>query len=750
MSKSSLHRHSKADLRYMRQQERAEAAFAFTPPAVEGAPAIPYGGPSVRDRDLQLLAESRDARFGRLTYGAGPTLPRYSTYPASGLTPDRVTSILQSAETTGICWQKADLTLQVLQKDSHLTAADRTIRYRIAGADWRIRPYDDSDEAQDLAAIARAMWHGTDAMESTLFSLLLSHADGYSVAETVDREDEVLHIRSSPRAGNGGLEHLEIRGDWPRCIPWVHNKVVRFEPGTEEPVLDMGHGKVISIPEGKVIYTTALGDGLVQSRGHINSTAYLHTLTHNAVVRWAVYLAQFGIDNVAYVVDRAKYQDVRRRAEYTAWVENIGNGIPSVMTDEGKLEITKAPSGGTSQGIHAAMIGWANNEKSKRVQGEQLTMEVGGNGAGYNTSETQAQMQDAWVRAISKHLAGELRARFISAYFEKNMVAISTALGIPPSVVRRKTPWLVPHTQRPVSPAVMVQVLAQARNDLGMDIDDEEARELIGLNPARPGHELPGRAIPLPKGAAAVAVTDAQQPGGTLNPDPGDQAAATKPTTGQPEASAAEPSKDSETKAPENKGARVELTATDLGTIITVNEARADYGKAPLPEDGDLTIAEYKAKHGAVVAEAARAEEGAMSAAAAGVWGGAATSWALSVGPGLRPMAAMVEQAAQISGAVREELKRGIRWYEEGKAGDGLEKETVEEARRLLREGKWWPAKVRKANRFFGRNDRYENEMDHGADPDPQRVSWALWGGTAGRSQVESLVKVLDDEDKED
>jgi hypothetical protein len=61
----------------------------------------------------------------------------------------------------------------------------------------------------------------------------------------------------------------------------------------------------------------------------------------------------------------------------------------------------------------------------------------------------------------------------------------------------------------------------------------------------------------------------------------------------------------------------LKLTATDLGVIVTVNEARASIGLGPMLDadgsptaDGDLTLAEFKAKHEAVVSTAASAGEG--------------------------------------------------------------------------------------------------------------------------------------------
>lgn len=51
------------------------------------------------------------------------------------------------------------------------------------------------------------------------------------------------------------------------------------------------------------------------------------------------------------------------------------------------------------------------------------------------------------------------------------------------------------------------------------------------------------------------------------------------------------------------------LAPTDLATVVRVNEARASAGLPPIA-GGDVTLAEWKAQHAAVIATAANAEEG--------------------------------------------------------------------------------------------------------------------------------------------
>lgn len=100
--------------------------------------------------------------------------------------------------------------------------------------------------------------------------------------------------------------------------------------------------------------------------------------------------------------------------------------------------------------------------------------------------------------------------------------------------------------------------------------------------------------------------------------------------------------------------------------------------------------------------------------------------------------------SSQAPKAVREELLRGLRWYEEGHGGRGLMPETVSWARRLARgeaitedkavKMRAWLARheVDKQGRGFRRGER--------GYPSPGRVAWALWGGDPAIAWSRALV----------
>ena len=81
---------------------------------------------------------------------------------------------------------------------------------------------------------------------------------------------------------------------------------------------------------------------------------------------------------------------------------------------------------------------------------------------------------------------------------------------------------------------------------------------------------------------------------------------------------------------------------------------------------------------------------------------------------------------------VKEELRRGLAWHEEGHSGDGLKPETVRWARRLADGDEITRDKAVKMNAWLARHeaDKSGKGFTPGDGyPSPGRVAWALWGG---------------------
>jgi len=93
---------------------------------------------------------------------------------------------------------------------------------------------------------------------------------------------------------------------------------------------------------------------------------------------------------------------------------------------------------------------------------------------------------------------------------------------------------------------------------------------------------------------------------------------------------------------------------------------------------------------------------------------------------------------------VRRNLERGIRQYEDGLGGDGLQEATVIDARNLAKGEEPSVEKVKKAVAWWARNERF---LDAEADT-PADVAANLWGGAAGRDWFKALAAQIEEEEE--
>lgn len=102
--------------------------------------------------------------------------------------------------------------------------------------------------------------------------------------------------------------------------------------------------------------------------------------------------------------------------------------------------------------------------------------------------------------------------------------------------------------------------------------------------------------------------------------------------------------------------------------------------------------------------------------------------------------------------AVVSELKKGLKWHEEGHSGDGLKSETVSWARRMSNGTPISPDKARKMRAWLARHesDKSGEGFSPGEDgyPSPGRVAWALWGGDPAKGWSNKLVQQMEAADK--
>jgi hypothetical protein len=207
----------------------------------------------------------------------------------------------------------------------------------------------------------------------------------------------------------------------------------------------------------------------------------------------------------------------------------------------------------------------------------------------------------------------------------ESLAAAANAAGfnVTPEQLIARVPQGKQSVPREMTPQVRAQVGATLINDWGMPISAEGEFENFDFQRGDGDDRLPGRAQVIGKGAALASTADA----GTEAAKNPDEAALAKAeaTHKQVDHTIAQAGKESppvvENAAPVATGeatavstapaAKLELTPSDLAIVVTVNQALQSVGLPPRDDaDGNLTVAEFKAKHAGTVAEAAAADAG--------------------------------------------------------------------------------------------------------------------------------------------
>lgn len=493
----------------------AAQKFAWSPPLVPGVGNNPAWFIRPRDVTAQQILNSREAMYGRATASLGPVQNYISTYPGSGLTSERIAAIHNEVMVAGYMLNKACLDEQILLRDAQIETVDRAVRVDVVGREFALEPADDSELAKQLVDFDETWVRDIDRFNPAMYELLFGNAAGYALQEAIyeEREIQVLtHV-------GGKQQCITFTGPFPRQFAWVSNKHTWFDVARDEvPRLDCGNGKVVELPEHKFLTYICPGSFQTRRRGYMYQAVWLHLLKHAAMARWGVVLDIWGIPVPYGIADRALWQDETRKAEMRTILQNYGRGVPALFTDDFEMKEGPLTTAGDARGMHAALIGWANQELMKLIQGETLTTELGGVG-GYNTSETHADSKEAVVRMIELCLSDCLRS-FVRAVNLLHMEQLCRVYGCKPNEILRRTPRPTWRIERAVTPQVSLNMLDIGVNKLNMSIDQGWAMRKYGWKAARnEGQRIKGQTEIIPKGAAAAATVVAGD-GDANNPEP--------------------------------------------------------------------------------------------------------------------------------------------------------------------------------------------------------------------------------------
>lgn len=492
-----------------RVRARVQAFSTAVPPRLPGVGLQEPNYP-LTNRAAEERVAGRDALETRISYGAGPTLDRWSSHPATKLDPIKIETILRQAQ-LGVVYRYVEMCHEVLRRDAHLFGVDRGRRQSVANKPFLVQPKNDTPLAKALAHFMREAVDGIDGFPTSIYELLIANCAGFGGGEIVWAPGRVRF------AGLDG-KLVTLQGLFPRRLDAVHGKHFQFKYDSDEPLLDLGTDGCIHLPRHKFVFHRCAGDGLATARGYIHSVVWLHFLKHCGFRDFATFLHLYGIPQLYGKIERGYWADqkMRRVLELALVAYGQGESAP-VLPDGLDIDAKAGPIGSGAADAHQALIGLCNYEESKAVQGEVLTSEPGTSGS-YNLGLVHADSKHEVTVGDALGTAADLRADLFVSVLELNAYPLARAFNVDPEELLYAVPRGEFRTDRETSPKERAEIVTRFA-DSGLRVSVSQIRREYGLDtPTGDEDVLPGKPVPISSGGAVASTVDAAA--GVTNPKP--------------------------------------------------------------------------------------------------------------------------------------------------------------------------------------------------------------------------------------
>jgi phage gp29-like protein len=399
-------------------------------------------------------------RCGDRRPGSGMVIPRrdldtWRGYPADGLTPQRLVSIMREAD-TGSWGAQMELAEQMEERDPHLFSVASTRRLAVTGLAWRIvsagemggRGSIDAELASRTAAYCDEVLRDLPGLEETLSHLSLAVGRNIAVAELVWA------------AGANGLRLAEVVPvDGRRLTVDEENRVRVLTE--EEPVRGM------ALPPNKFIVHIFHAATAHPMRGGLpRVTGLAFMAKHFAIKDWLIFAEVFGMPvRVAKYDSQATPQEKRELLEM---LRGLGADATGIFSKAVELQIIPSRSPGETN-LYENLCLYFDREISKAWLGQTLT------------TDTARMLASAGAAKVHDQVRRDLRDDDL----RKEAATLRRDLLTPMVRMQFGADAPVPYFQRSVEsrfdPARLAEVLDTAINKLGARVPSAWVHANLGI-----------------------------------------------------------------------------------------------------------------------------------------------------------------------------------------------------------------------------------------------------------------------------
>jgi len=317
---------------------------------------------------------------------------RYSTYPSSGLTPDRLATILKAAD-QGDVLRQAELFEEMEEKDAHLASQFQTRKLAVQGLSWEISPTSEDSADKKIAEFCNMVLEGLADLDDHILDMLDALGKGYSMME-------IMWDTSSGQANVTGLN-------------WIHAKKLTFWNSIHPRVLteeDQVQG--IDPPPFKFVYHRYKARSGYDTRaGIMRVCAFMYLFKNYAIKDWVSFAEVYGMP-----IRVGKFEPGASKADKDALINAIRSlgadaaGIISKSTEIEFIESTKT----SSLNVYESLVTFCDAQMSKAILGQTLTSEAGGSkgqgsfALGQVHNDVRQDLIEADCRALGKTITQQI------------------------------------------------------------------------------------------------------------------------------------------------------------------------------------------------------------------------------------------------------------------------------------------------------------------------------------------------------
>ncbi len=341
-----------------------------------------YGNPYTPSR----RPETREIAITRIQ-------DRYSTYPSSGLTPERLASIFKQAD-IGYIQQQAELFEEMEEKDTHLFSVLQTRKQAVTGCSLEVVAASDSAPDKKIAEFVKEAIGWIDNWDDALLDLLDAIGKGFAAPEIM-------------------WEIAEGKA-WVRELKWRHQKQFTFwdtKINLQYPRLltDQAPTEGIALPPHKfLIHRYRARSGNTSRAGLLRTCAWMYLFKNYDIKDWIVFAEIYGMPLRVGRYDPGTSKEDREVLIQA--VQSLSTDAAAVISKSTEIEFVETAKGSQGNNIYDLLAAFCNKELSKAVLGQTASTEGTPGKLGNETAQDNVRqdLKEADAKALAKTLKMQL------------------------------------------------------------------------------------------------------------------------------------------------------------------------------------------------------------------------------------------------------------------------------------------------------------------------------------------------------